>query len=520
MRGRLRWSGGPAARRGRPLVLCVPVVVAVVGVATLAGAGGGASADTSLVGYNASALAIGSQYAFNIPGLVPLPNENLIEEDVPFARTNVGAGPVVDSIGAPYYPGDIAASLGSLLLEFGAPSLPINDPLLAESKYPASPGYTGSASFGVAPSQATPAEPSVYSSTSTASGSGGSATGTVSDLSLADLAPATSVTAAVGALAGGGSGSGGGGAAQSLLDIGDISSTNSVSLGASSITSTATAQVKTLDIAGLIDITGLVGTATATSDGTTGTPTSSVHFGQVTVDGEAAYIDATGVHIPSTDQPSASITPAQLQETVDATLTQDGIAIQLLNPTNTTQGAQASTDTGGLQISLSHQFDVPFIPGEPTIPVPQLGNTGLPAGLYTATTSITFGLAQASVDASGLSSGNSGNTGGAPAPAPAAALSGGSPLAGQGNTGVTGNTGTGVFGTTGSVQSLGVTGNTAPGAASPAGPAPLPLTSTSFPIRGIPPPLGWAVTALLACILAAYPLLLLARWQFSGRRRT
>ena len=114
-------------------MLCVPVVVAVVGVATLAGAGGGASADTSLVGYNASALAIGSQYAFNIPGLVPLPNENLIEEDVPFARTNVGAGPVVDSIG-PDYPGDIAASLGSLLLEFGAPSLPINDPLLAESK--------------------------------------------------------------------------------------------------------------------------------------------------------------------------------------------------------------------------------------------------------------------------------------------------------------------------------------------------------------------------------------------------
>ena len=99
-------------------------------------------------------------------------------------------------------------------------------------------------------------------------------------------------------------------------------------------------------------------------------------------------------------------------------------------------------------------------------------------------------------------------------------MTGGSPLAGQGNTGVTGNTGAGAFGTTGSVQSLGVTGNTAPGAASPAGPAPLPLTSTSFPIRGIPPPLGWAVTALLACILAAYPLLLLARWQFSGRRRT
>ena len=77
---------------------------------------------------------------------------------------------------------------------------------------------------------------------------------------------------------------------------------------------------------------------------------------------------------------------------------------------------------------------MPFIPGEPTIPVPQLGNVGLPAGVYTATTSITFGLAQASVDASGPASGNSGNTGTAPAPAPATALTGGSALAGQGNT--------------------------------------------------------------------------------------
>ena len=36
---------------------------------------------------------------------MPLPNENLIEEDVPFARTNVAGGPVVDSVAAPYYPG-------------------------------------------------------------------------------------------------------------------------------------------------------------------------------------------------------------------------------------------------------------------------------------------------------------------------------------------------------------------------------------------------------------------------------
>ncbi len=120
--------------------LAAPLLVGVVAMGPLAASGG---ADTTLVGYNASALAIGTQFAFNVPGVVPLPNQNLIEDDVPFARTTVGGGPVVDSIGAPYYPGDIAANLGTLLVTFGAPALPLNDPLLAESKFPASPGYPG-----------------------------------------------------------------------------------------------------------------------------------------------------------------------------------------------------------------------------------------------------------------------------------------------------------------------------------------------------------------------------------------
>src|ERR1700722_20311137 len=80
-----------------------------------------AGADNSLTGYNASALAVGAQFTFNVPKVVPLPNENLIEEDIPFARTTVGSGPLVDALGTPYYPGDIAANIGSLLTEFGAP---------------------------------------------------------------------------------------------------------------------------------------------------------------------------------------------------------------------------------------------------------------------------------------------------------------------------------------------------------------------------------------------------------------
>ena len=474
------------------VVLLAPVLVSFLALGPLSGAG----ADTSLVGYNGTALAIGSQFAFNVPGVVPLPNQNLIEEDVPFARMSVASGPVVDSLAAPYYPGDIAADLGSLLQTFGAPALPLNDPLLAESKFPTSPGYPAHATFDQSPNAA-PGTPTVFSSTADSSSSGGDATGTVADIALANLAHLPSLPG-IPATAG-----------QSLVDVGHISSTNKVTVGASSITSTATAQVDAIDVAGLVDIAGLTSTANATSDGTTGTPTASLHLGAVTVDGQSAYIDGSGVHIASSSAPTAGVSPAQLQQTVNKTLGQDGISIRTLDPKLTTTGAMASADAGGLVISLTHQFDVPFIPGEPTIPLPELGNVGLPAGVYTATTSISFGMAQAGADASGVTS----NSGAGPTTTPSSTTTSPAPstLGATGTTGTTGNTGAGFS----SVQSLGAT------SAPPAAPPPAsPSTATSFPIQGIPPPIGWTITALLACILLAYPLLLLARWQFApGRSR-
>ncbi len=500
MSGRTRGRGERVRRARRWLpVAAVPLLVGVVALGPLAASGG---ADTTLLGYNASAEAIGTQFAFNVPGVVPLPNENLIEDDVPFARTSVGAGPVVDSIGAPYYPGDIAANLGTLLQTFGAPALPLNDPLLAESKFPTSPGYPSHTDF---PENTKPGAVQVATGVADATTTGGDASGTVSDVSVANLLNLSKLPIVGGVLSS---------TASSVFDVGNISATNSVTLTSSSVTSTATATLGAIDIAGLVDIAGMTATATATSDGTTGTPTATVHLGNVTVGGAQAYIDSTGVHIDKGAATSAGITPAQLQETLDSTLGQDGVNIELLAPQQTTNGSQASANSGGLVISLTHQFAIPYIPGEPTIPLPALGNVGLPAGDYTMTTSVTFGLAQASVDATAptANTGTTGNTGAAAIPAP-------STPATLGNTGVAGNTGFGFTGGTGTAQSLGATGTG--GAGSSTEPTPVPTSATAFPIRGIPPPLGWTITALLACILLAYPLLLLARWQFAapGRRR-
>ena len=500
--------------RARMAVLVASVALVAVGPLAFVSRVG---ADSSIAGYNASALGIGAQFAFNVPGVVPLPGENLIEDDVPFARTNVGQGPVVDSIGAPYYPGDIAANLGSLLAEFGAPAtfgpVGLNDTNLAHTQFPNSPSAPGQASFGVSPSTGTPANPSIFYSNSHATASGGDATGVLSDFALDNVGAAPAASSLLPS-------SSQTGAAQSLVDVGNVSATDKVSLSDSSITSTATSQVNGIQIAGLVDVAGLTSTANATSDGTTGTPTASLHMGQVTVNGESAYIDNTGVHVTSTSAPASAITPAQLQQTVDTTLSQDGISIRLIDPNLTNQGAQASADAGGLAVSISHQLDVPFIPGEPTLPVPELGNTGLPAGVYTVTTSITFGLAQASVQAATAPSatGNSGNSGAGPTAASAASSSttGNTGSGGFETFGNTGNTGAG-FGTT----SLQATGPGSSAAASiPTQSPQAPSSATDFPIRGIPAPVGWVVFALALSLLGSYPFLLLAKWQFTpGRRR-
>ena len=362
--------------------------------------------------------------------------------------------------------------------------------MLAESKYPTSPGYPAHKTFGVAPSAGTPAMPSIFSATADSSNGGGDAGADAADAhrrpTCRSLRPLTKELNGVLGIKQ---------SSASLVDVGNISANTSMTLGDSTITATSTSTDSGVDVAGLVDIASLTSTATASSDGTTGTPTASLHLGQVTVDGQQAYIDDKGVHIPTTNPSVAGITPQQLQQTVDATLAQDGISIRVLDPKLTTSGAAATADAGGLQIAISHQIDVPFIPGEPTIPVPGLGNVGLPAGLYTATTSVTFGLAQSSVAASGLS----GQIGVLPSTEPTDNVGGSS----SGFPDTLGSTFSG-----GSVQSLPATG---PGSAAGSGVAQsaAPTTASAFPIRGVPAPVGWVVAALLACVLFAYPLLLL-----------
>jgi hypothetical protein len=515
----------PPARIRRRLAGASLLAVAAVGAAVtaLAPAARADGSGTSLAGYTVSIQSVGAQIAFNIPGVVPLPNQNLVEEDVPFARTSVSNGPVVNALGAPYYPGDILANIGSLLSEFapaGAPSVP-NDPLLAMADYPPTPGHGQDASFGGTPPAGVPIAPDVFSATAHAGGSGGTATATLTDLSasppsntsssLAQLGPAPGSASGVGGVLGAVAGAAAG--AAPLLDVGSIQATNSAAVSGSSVTGTAASVLKSIDLAGVLQISQLVSSASSTSDGSQGTPTASLHLGNVTADGQPAYIDQQGVHVTGTSPGAGGVTPAQAQSALDTTLAQDGITVRLLDPKTTTNGAEGIADAGGLVISMSHQLAVPFVPGEPTVPVPGLGNASLPAGVYTATTSITLGAATSDVQATqavpfasggpsvGLSLGGAGGvTLGIPA------------LDGGGATGVAG-TGlpTGVAGGTEDLTGVPSAGlGTTPALAGAVHRLPL----------GIPVPLAWVMAGLLLCVLVTYPMLLTVRWQFlSGRGR-
>lgn len=485
------------------------VAAGAIGFSSAAHAQSGDSSSSSsgsgsqVVGETVTSEAIGAQFAFNIPGLIPLPNQNLIEEDVPFARSLLSTGPNVQSVAAPYYPGDILANLGGLESEFFPPAFPNTPyPFMAEAEYPATPTYGPSASFGgPPPSGSSPV--SALSGTAHATSGGGDANGTLTDVIV-------------------GAGMGQNGAA--LLEVASEQSNEVVNIGTSSVTATASSVVKTIEIAGMVDISQLTSTAQSTSDGNTGTPKATVNVGQVTVDGQQAYIDNQGIHVVGTNPaPAGTPTAAQLQDSLNQTFAQDGITVDLVTPQQTTNGAEGIANTGGLVISLTHKFSAPFVntggvtgsllgpnnavqPCIPTQDITQalqqgggLGSVCLPAGNYTAVTSITLGLASADVSATVLQ-----------------ALGGTGPLD-------LGNSGLGTLPSPGATTGLTALGNqtslgtvSGPGATSASGQR---NTGLSFPLRGIPAPLGWVVVGILLCVLVAYPMMLAARWQFLVGRR-
>ncbi|HZT67822.1 MAG TPA: hypothetical protein VFA11_18680 [Acidimicrobiales bacterium] len=482
-----RARGGRRWRLGRSLAAVSAVLAGVSLAAPALGAGGllssGADANasvscpsgaapsggTQIAGYSLSVLGAGFHYELDSKGLLPVGDPSkgqVMEFDVPFARTTVSGGPVVDSLASAAYPGDVAAHLGSALGTFGFPFPVPNDPVLAESTYPPSPGRAADETFSP-PANAGGSQAGVGSAHSTAQQNQASADSSIGDSAF---------------------GSGG----PPLISAGSSQSHTDVHLSTSCVDGTATSVTGPIDIAGLIQVSGVSASAASRSDGTTGVPRASLTIGNVTVAGQKAYIDRNGVHVIGSPPAGQGLLPSA-QTQLDQALQAAGMAVHLVDPSVTTKGGLATADSGGLAITIDRQLPATGVPGVPALilpglpPVP-LGTPGAPLHAE-----VVFGAAQVSANATtapAFSVGPlGGNLGGGGLPAQPGVSSGAPDL------------GT----TSGAVLASG-------SADLGQGPERL-VAQAAGPPHGSPIPVGWVIIGVALAFVAASPLMSYARWQ-------
>ena len=323
-------------RGGRRIAVLPFAATCVIGM--MAAPAAIAQTTAGLAGYNLGATSAAIEFDLNSPGLLPVGDVttgNIFSIDLPFTRTNVSSGPSIDALGSPLYPGDAAAHLGTAIATFGGPETP-NEPVLSEAQYPPTPNNKADESFSTPAVQNGAFSMGVASSSSHASATGASVDATVGEVGIG---PAVA-------------------SAANVVHIVSSKVTNSVQIGDSSVSSSARSTVSGIDIAGVIQIASVTGTAGGASDGNSGTPSASLNIGKVTVAGQAAYIDQDGIHLVSQGGGGGLISAAN---TLLQNLTAQGLSVHTIAPTETTNGAQTANNSGALVITLSG--NTPTVPG-------------------------------------------------------------------------------------------------------------------------------------------------------------
>lgn len=315
-----------------------------------------AQTTSGLAGYNLGTTSAAIELDVNSPGLLPTGDAatgNIFSVDLPFTRTNVSSGPNIDALGSPLYPGDAAAHLGTAIETFGGPAVP-NEPVLSEAQYPPSATNKTDESFS------TPAvQNATFSMGAASSNSHASTTGANVDATLGEVGIGPAIASAA-----------------NVVHIVSAKVTNTEQIGDSSVSSNATSTVTGIDIAGVIQIASVTGTAGGASDGNNGTPSASLNIGKVTVAGQSAYIDQDGIHLVSQGGGGGLISAAN---TLLQNLTAQGLSVHTIAPTETTNGAQTANNSGALVITLSGNTPtvpgiaplapgLPGTPGQPSVP--------------------------------------------------------------------------------------------------------------------------------------------------------
>jgi hypothetical protein len=469
-------------------VAVLGVVAAAPVIAADSGPSGGPS-NAEIAGYGLNTLSAAVRYQLNSPGLLPVgdPNEgNVMEVDMPFARINMSQGPVTSALGSPLYGGDTLAHLGTAVVTFGAPPQfsALNYPVVAEANYPPAPGHTQNEQFGEVGGASGGVTLGAGTAESHTTANGATVESHIAHIAVPDTSP--------------------------LVDIGASTAVNKTTLTDSLITSEATSQVKTINIAGMISIEGLTSHALSTSDGLKGKPTATLQIGKVTVAGQAAYIDADGIHLASQSPLAAGVT-AGIEQTLQKTLLQDGISLRTVSPKTTVKAGVATADAGGLAIVLDRTVPALGVAGVPAVELPGQPPVVLGTPDLRLHIELLIGYARAIANATSVPS----------------------DITGVGDVGVTPPSGS-VLGENQTNTDLSASG---PGASVSGALSPVPSSgslrssagsqggqqvtlASTHPPNGAPVPIAALVFGLLACIVVLGPLLGYARWQLlEGRRR-
>ena len=316
---------------------------AVAGAVTLAWPGPGASADTNLGGYTASARAEVVHVELFEP-VIPIPGSPQGDGSVAYTKATTDTGPANRATASYLWPGDVIGDGFDQLTHHPGQSYPVQ----VNSRYPATPSApaNNTAQITDGNGMTTQSSPTLTRGTVTLVGITGAGTNLLSGIgtglgqlvgkTAAPKAPTIPLpvpeTAAVAA----------------LVSANNVTSDSQTVLGQNSVTATAHAAATDLSlISGLIKLDGVDVVSQVVSDGTKATTTGVAKIAGITLAGVKLDLGSKGLDLAGTTTALPDLT-----STLNTLLKTLGISLSVSPVKQTVSGATGSVTSQVLQISI------------------------------------------------------------------------------------------------------------------------------------------------------------------------
>jgi hypothetical protein len=355
--------------------------------ATSDGGGGGFG------GFKLESAGEGMTFTYNSPGLIPGTPSPLFAASLPESMTNMDSGPSGYALSSLVYPGPLVADLPSVLALGGVPNanqIPAY-PVRSQAFYPSGP-TSASQDLGTGRESAATNETSAQAQTV---------------YGAAQLPP--------------------------VFSAGAITSTSQSTLESDQIVTRTRVELTDVDLVlGLVHMDSIVTDLVATSNGQDAATDGTTTVQGLTVLGQPATIDATGVHLaPAPGTTTTSTSPldpltgalgpaldplnALLVQTVGSAnadvnqlLAQGGITVQLLEPNEVKNGAEASRLASGVLVTITYNGSTEPVLSDilNLIPVESLPSQGVGPIPFTSPQSIVLAMKATHIESIGLAAGN------------------------------------------------------------------------------------------------------------------